>query len=398
MIKKIYLITNYNLYESKYYFATKFSEACQRKGIHVVKFDASNPQKPELSPIECDFSCSFNSAIPTPGGQFFYDVTKSPHWSILLDPYYYYRQFLNSPYSILSCVDLWDCRYLRSPQFQNVFFWPHAVERDLAPAENQERPYEVTFLGSCYDHETLREFWQTHLAKKVCQVIDDAIEIDISDNKTHIMQALLQALEKNKMSPDEVPLEKMFTYVDNYVRGRDRVELIKSIKNARVHVFGATCWRDEQPLYGWSQSLKGLKNVTIHPSVPYPESLEIMKQSKISLNSMPFFKNGSHERIFTSLACGSLPVTSDNLWVRENFANGKELVIYPPMGWEYANDRIDYYLAHDKEREEVIQAGRAKVMREHTWDNRVDLMLQELPPILARIKGASQKEGAPQNP
>ena len=387
VIKKFLILVNRNLYESKYYFARKFVEACERRGISVTVVDAAHRRDASLDTSGCDFTCSFNSILPLPNGSFFYDVMKIPHWSILLDPSFYYLGYLKSPYSIVSCVDRMDCEHIKTHGFHNVFFWPHAVERELGPGDAPERIYDVTLLGSCYDHDTLRRIWVGILPTRVSRAMDDAIELHASHHRTTITQAVSRALIQHDLAPDEVPLQKILFYVDSYVRGRDRVGLVKALTHARVHVFGSPCWREEQPVLGWSHSLRGVKNVTIHPGVPYTTALEIMKASKVSLNSMPFFKNGSHERIFASLACGALPVTSDNLWVRDHFADGKELLVYPALEWDKANELVHHALEHEEERSAIVRAGREKVMREHTWDRRVDLMLETLPAILRRISG-----------
>lgn len=385
MIKKIVIGVHYNLYESKIYFADKFKEALERRGIQVVVMNSSSDKKTDL-PKYYDFSCSFNSTLPGPDGSFFWDIVKIPHWNILVDPFFYYTDYLKSPLAILSCVDRLDVEHLKSPNFQNVFFWPHAVERELNFDSKADRPYDVVLLGSCYDEETLKQHWRAGTTPTISKVIEEAIDHVLSDNKTHIYDATILALQQHHLSPKEVPLSKILFYVDNYSRGHDRVKLIKSIKNAQVHVFGGTCWRDEKPILGWSNSLIDMPNVTIHPAVPYAESLEIMKQSKIVLNSAPFFKSGTHERIFTSLACGALPITNDNLWVRENFLDGRDLKIYPPKGWDRVNDWVEDYLNNDKKRKEIVAQGRSVVMSDHTWDNRVETMIRELPPILERLK------------
>lgn len=385
MLKRICLTTHYNLYESKIYFAERFKEALERAGIEVVLINSvKNPDAP--FPKEYDLSCSFNSTATFKDGSFFYDYTKIPHWSIIVDPFFYYLEYLASPYSILSCVDKIDVEHFRERGAKSTFFWPHAVERELKADENQERPYDVVMLGSCYDEETLKTIWRAGYPKKIVNAIEGAIEICASDNKTHIYDAAIQGLKAEGLTEVDVPFKKIVHYVDYYVRGRDRVELIKSIKNAHVHVFGGTCWRDEKPVLGWSNSLFDMPNVTIHPQIPYAESLEVMKQSKIVLNSMPFFKDGSHERIFTGLATGAVPITSDNMWVRENFKDKEELFIYEPKRWAHANEWVNELLTDESKRKAIAEAGRKNVMAHHTWDNRVQEMLEVMPGILEGMK------------
>lgn len=389
-LKKVTILVNYNLYESKRYFTQKFAEALRRKGIMVNIVDSQNIQgelpSVIVDPNLTDLTCSFNSSSPRKDGLYLWDITHIPHWSILVDPAFYSRQYLASPYSIISCVDHFDCAYVQRNKFENVFFWGHAVEPELSAPENNERPYDVVFLGSCYDHESLRKYWQEKLPNNVSAALDEAIEIVLADRMIPLIEAVQIALENNKLTLSQTDYNEIIFCVDSYMRGKDRTELIRSIKNAHVHVFGGTCWRQNPSIRGWGHTLAAMPNVSIHPAIPFAESLEILKQSKICLNSMPFFKNGTHERIFTGLACGAVPITTDNLWVQDHFLDGKELLLYRPNHWEAVNDQVNELLSKETSRKKIAAQGREKVMKEHTWDNRVEEMFTALNPILNKIK------------
>lgn len=385
----IAIFSNYNLYESKRYFSAKLAEALNRYGIEtsLIDYQRIQQQRDEIlrssNPQETLFTCSFNSLIPTSDGKFITDFTGVPHVAFLVDPAYNYQEMLRCSRTVFTCVDQYDCDYLKSKQIHEVFFWGHAVEKELAPEPNQEKPYDVVFLGSCYDHENLRKFWRQKMSKIDTNIIEAAIDTVLSDNVTPLYKATQMAIEQSGLPiENEVELEKKILsyvyYVDNYMRGKDRTELIRSIKNSHVHVFGDCCWRVEKPILDWKHSLKGMKNVTVHPAVSFEKSLEILKQSKICLNSMPFFKNGTHERIFTGLACRALPITTDNLWIRDNFKHGENILIYRPYHWNEVDSWVTEYIKHDEKRERMIDQGREIVMRRHTWDIRVLQLINNL--------------------
>ena len=390
MIQEIWIIVNYNLYESKRYFCTKFAEALERQGVkaRILDVESAKPQewiKKFGKGHGPDLWCSFNRSIPNNEGKFFWDIHQIPFFSILVDPALYDLNLLQSPYSIISCVDRLDCKFLEQHQFDRGFFWPHAVEKELSASNQTQRPYDVVFFGSSCDPEGLRSAWQAKYPKEIAQLIDEAAEITLSKRQIPFWEAV-ETVTSQKDVSDSIDKGQLNYYVDNYTRGIDRLELIRAIKDASVHVFGGTCWRDERPIKSWLQCLAELPNVTVHPAIPFQESLAILKQSKICLNSMPFFKDGTHERIFTGLACGCLPITNDNLWVAENFIDGEELLLYGSKQWDTINAKVNYYLAHEEERERLATRGRVKVMRDHTWDRRVEQLLTVLPPLLARIK------------
>lgn len=382
---------NFNLYESKRHFTQKFSEALNRKGIETRIIDTQ--ERPlgaeDLNAIRRfgpDLTCSFNTLLPLSDKRFLWDFLKVPHLAALVDPALYSVNLTSSPYSIISCVDRSDSNALLSQGFQNTFFWPHAVEKELCEEViSQDRPYEVVFFGSCYDFESLRASWRMRNTEIINKVLDDAIDIVLSDSKESLAEALVTAWNASKLEPSSTDFLALFYYLDNYTRGKDRYELIRSIKDAKVHIFGELSTDSAVNVLGWPQYLAGQSNVTLHPSVPYEEALQIMKKSKICLNSMPFFKNGTHERVFAGLACGALPVTSESTFLREQFKEGEEILYYTPKQWNDVNGKINTWLRDEKKRREAVVRGRQIVAREHTWDKRTEQLLKELPAIFERI-------------
>lgn len=372
---KVCLLTCHNLYESKRYFTEKLAEAFQRKGIETLILTWPHGPLPDtlvdqIAAYQPDLTCSFHQ-LPAP---YFWDKIKIPHWTILVDPAFYDLELMQSPFSILSCVDRGDCELLRSYHFRNGFFLPHAVERELYGDPKAHRPIDLILLGTCYDPDHLRAFWKKQYSKEVSDAIDDAVEIVLSDQKTSFFRALMQALTLKGIDPHEVEFDQLAFYVDSYARGIDRIQLVRSIKDRPIHVFGGKCWRDEKPIEDWSYYLSRQSNVTLHPPVLFEQALELLKRSKICLNSMPFFKNGTHERVFAALACGALPLTSDNLYMREIFKD--ELLFYQFTHLDAINEQLK--ALDEKERQLRVANGQAKVRAHHTWDSRVETLLYEL--------------------
>ncbi|MBA3604009.1 MAG: glycosyltransferase family 1 protein [Parachlamydiaceae bacterium] len=378
-LKRICLISNYNLYESKRHFSTKFGEAFKRKGIEVLHIDAQEaPLNAEvllsISRFNPNLTCSFNTLQPISPDTFLWDYLEIPHLSILVDPAIYSLNLLKSPYSVISCVDAEDVELIKSQKFENCFFFPHAIESELIGSGKDQKIYDVVFIGSCYDYESLRNHWKSLYSAEIDQVIINASEMVLSDKSISIAQALCKAWNPKDPSTQEISFSELFYFIDRYTRGIDRVQLIKSIKDARVHIFGDASEDDLATYMGWKHYLQGCNNITLHPAVSYGESLEILKQSKIALNSMPFFKRGSHERVFNALACGAMPLTTETVYWTEAFTPGQDLVYYQSRKWNEANDLINYYLANESVRKNIVGKGALRVSEKHTWDQRVELL------------------------
>jgi glycosyltransferase involved in cell wall biosynthesis len=390
MVQKVCLLVNYNLYESKRYFTQKLADALSRHGLDTRIIDAREGALGadtimSIRRFSPDITCSFNALLPLSEHRYLWDYLETPHISFLVDPAFYSTNLTESRYSIISCVDRFDTDVFYESGFKNVFFWPHAVEAELSFDEAQTRPFDVVMLGSCYDYESLRASWQQQNPEHVNRILDQAIDIVFSDNRIPLAQALVSAWNASGVSPKGVDFLSLYYYLDNYTRGRDRVELIRSIKNARVHIFGELSTDNAVGVLGWPQYMGTQSNVTIHPSVPFAESLEIMKKSKIILNSMPFFRNGTHERIFAGLACGAVPITSESLYLREQFQHGRDLFYYQAKQRQEVNETVNNLLADESKRQAIARSGRKIVMDAHTWDVRVVQLLNELPTIFGRI-------------
>ena len=390
VIKKVCLVINTNIYEIKYHFTQKLHEAFVRAGIEsrIVTYKSffTSEEMSRLRQEKPDLTISFNTLIPMNGGEYIMDFLHIPHLSIHLDPALYVMQLTKSPYSIISCVDKFECETLHKSGFENYFFLPHGVEQELQYNPQEDRPLDIVFIGSCFDYETLRENWQKKYPPSVCHVIEKAIEINQSNLSIPFLEVFEDVWKLSKLDPTGIDGAELAFYVDFYVRGLDRVELLRAINDVHVHVYGSV----GEGFYGkmvkgWDYYLAGKRNVTLHPPVLFGEALEILKQTKVCLNSMPFFKNGSHERIFNGLACGNLVVSTENIYIRENFGEDEGIVFYRPKEWDKVNEMLAPYLNDENKRVEAVTKGQHKVLQNHTWDNRVQTILKEVPPILERI-------------
>ncbi|MBI5648833.1 MAG: glycosyltransferase [Chloroflexi bacterium] len=112
-----------------------------------------------------------------------------------------------------------------------------------------------------------------------------------------------------------------------------------------------------------------------HCFYPKEKISEIYSQSKIVFNSAV---NGDlNMRVFEGMASGSLLVTDQIKNGQEVlFKNGIHLV-------EYKDDSsllkaVEYYLAHDEEREQIASAGAQLVMSEHTYWHRCQFIIKTI--------------------
>lgn len=377
MFKKICLLTCHNQYESKRYFTQKLAEALLRKEIdtHILSWE-HGPLPEELVDqivrINPDLTATFHQLPEQSNKGYFWDKIKIPHLTMLLDPVFYDIELIKSPYSFISCVDINDCEFLRSLHFERTFFFPHAVEKELIQDYGHDRPIDVIMLGTCYDPDHLYDYWKKNYSSEILEVLEDAVVRVLDDNKTTFFRALLQSLTLHGICPKDIEFDELAYEVDCYSRGIERILLIRSISDAHIHIFGGKCWREQKPIEDWSYYFANQANITLHPPVNYFEALNLLKKSKICLNSMPFFKCGTHERIFASLACGAVPFTKNNQYLNQHFSDGNNLLFY--SSFDEVNKKIHHFLENEKERVLIVKQGQEIVKKHHTWDTRVNLL------------------------
>lgn len=393
MLKKVCILVDWNMYEVVRHFTKKLAEAMERKGIRTEIIDANeddvDPSKfQSFMTNPPDITCSFNRIDKLKSGKYLWDFLKIPHVAFLVDPPLYYLDLTDSPYIILTSVDRSDTKAVRST-FPRVFFWPHAVERELGSGMEVKRDIDAVFFGSCFDFIGLRKEWKRKLSPQLCWVIDFAIDIALINSAITLPDALSTSWEAaglNKKTGQENFL-LLYHYFEKFMIGKDRFELLSAIRDAEVHVYGEPFpLSKDKNLPKWSDYFPEKRNIVFHPPISYTQTFEILKRSKICLNSVPSFRDGTHERVFTGLASGSLVVTTESRYLSETFEHGKDILFYKANHWYEVNDWINEYLKDENKRAAAAESGRQKVMQFHTWDTRVEQLLKELPPLIAEIK------------
>jgi len=64
--------------------------------------------------------------------------------------------------------------------------------------------------------------------------------------------------------------------------------------------------------------------------------------------------------------------------MEREFEDKKHLVFYEYGNFKQLKELIDYYIEHDKEREEIRRAGHQLVKEKYTYKNRWEHILKEL--------------------
>ncbi|MDE7232427.1 MAG: glycosyltransferase, partial [Lachnospiraceae bacterium] len=190
----------------------------------------------------------------------------------------------------------------------------------------------------------------------------------IQDSLSPIMEELYQALPMDP-NPDGVETREYLyaQYVINRkITGIERLRLLTAITE-----------RHPLDLFTLDPSFT-LPNLHNHGTADYYTQMPLVfKQSRINLNiSLRSIESGIPLRAFDILGSGGFLLSNYQEDFLEYFTPGEDFVCY-----ESEADllhKLDYYLAHEDERQAIAKNGHAKVAAAHTYRDRVRQMLDLL--------------------
>jgi len=134
----------------------------------------------------------------------------------------------------------------------------------------------------------------------------------------------------------------------------------------------------------WGYGIENLKKGSPILKNYYGESwgidmYNILYNSKITLTKHITKVAGNYAnnaRLYEATGCGTLLLVDKKDNLNEIFEVGREVVAYKNS--EDLINKIKYYLTHESEREKIAKAGQARTLREHTYEKRINELLNIL--------------------
>ena len=108
--------------------------------------------------------------------------------------------------------------------------------------------------------------------------------------------------------------------------------------------------------------------------VDYEKQPEVYAKGRVALNVMRWQDDiGVNSKVFEITACGTACLQAYRGGIDELFEPGKEILVYKTPG--EARRQLADALATPSRMEELAEAGRARTLRDHTWTNRMQSVL-----------------------
>lgn len=240
-----------------------------------------------------------------------------------------------------------------------------------------EKIYDISFIGTYNDfRERLRAIRE--LAPQEQKRAGRLLKQMRRQPNRPIEQVFLEVLHQEGISEPEpsdfaVSLHRMMN-AGRAVLFYYREKIISTLLEAglTVHVFSES----------WEKSpFAAHPGLIIHEAAAYEESLDIMAQSRISLNIMSWHKGGMTERVANAMLNRSVCVTDQTSYLTAHFCDGQDIVLFDLEQIQALPDKLGELLSDEEKCSRIAQAGYEKALKEHTWSNRAKRFMEILTDI-----------------
>ena len=346
-------------------------------GIRTEKAEAKQLLDRELKRGSYDFVFSFNyfpviSEICQQAG------TKYLSW-VYDSPYIHvYSYTILNPCNYVFLFDFGVYEELRQAGIETVYYLPLAInEKRQAGFDKKavQRTRDISFVGSLYTEPKHRIYDKFQGLDDYSKGYVDAIVQ--AQKRVYGYNFLREVLAPDIMAqlqkayptdPDALTVMSPEAIYADFVFGRqvtalERQEILTMLgKRHEVHLY--TNERRVQ--------IPGVKNHG--PADYYREMPAVFQGSKINLNiTLRSIRTGIPLRAMDIMGSGGFLLTNYQAELFELFEPDGDFAYY--NDYEDLQEKADYYLSHEKEREEIAANGCQKVRESHTYKNRIKEMM-----------------------
>lgn len=319
-----------------------------------------------------------------------WDEYNIPCYNIAADhPYFYHERLADLPqkYYHIS-IDRCQEQYFKEfyPEYHHLGFLPLAGTRLEETAESHAmeaaeseagtagvaRKYDVIMTGNY----TKLSFFEPYIhwindeyAAFYRGIIDDLIANPTRTVEAAALEHCEREMGKEPNDELRIALSKMI-FIDLYIRNYWRGVVVRTLVNAGipVHVVGK----------GWEEleDVTQLDKLICHAQTDSETCLRMITEAKVSVNVMPWFKDGAHDRVFNSILNGAVCVTDTSKYLCEQLKEGEGVCYFDLQNLEALSEKVKELLQNENKMQDIVTKGATKVLDMHTWKNRANQLAE----------------------
>lgn len=365
-------------------FLNQLKQGFLELGYEIYEFDLSEGQKklnqfleyikenPILAMIAFDTSF-FGAKYST--GKNIWEVLGIPCINILVDhPCRFHNEImLDTPSTgIVLCIDRNHMNYVNRfyPNISFNGFLPHGgTSLSSTHKPISERRIDVMYAGSLF--KVPKEFTFSEFKFPAKQIIEHMIAHPEDTFEAAVEKQLRQAgviLTDEKLRMFNSQVVGLEDFANSYYREK----ILGSIAKAGIsmEIYGN----------GWPEcDWINLPNVYYGGMIEPEEILLKMEDTKIVLNTMHWFKDGSHERVFNAMMCGAVAVSETSRYLEEVLPN--DTWVSFDLSQESLSElpkRIQDLLNDEAAMQKIASAGHDLAIAKHSWKARARELHEDL--------------------
>ncbi len=361
----------------------------RKKGHNVTIIDANNSDainillnifNTQIVDLVINFGKATNPILND--GRPLYDAANTTLLAVYVDhPTYHISSLTENIKNFLCCFnDKQHVDYINEilPNHHKIsFFLPHGGLTTNIEEDNQIKTFEkykkqktidIVFAGTFLND--IEKPWHDNLACP-SKLLDEVFELFMYDDYLSIQEAFKIVFDRNKIlfsSIGKIQLSNLYRVVQNYIRSYSRILLIKKLSESGLNI--TICGN------GWENFAKEHKNINYIGALDIKENLELIKKAKVLINVTPTLRNGSHERVFTGMLNNTVLFSDRSRYYDEFFEDEKNILYYSFNSLNDDIKKLKEILKDDKKLFDISQSAYKIVVKNHTWENRVDTMLE----------------------
>ena len=400
-----------NTVESQEFFSFELAKCFSMLGHEIFIYDCSDPISSKkgldnfVTPGDTVFlSFNFNGMINDPllcekNGKdpVYLKKTVIPIINIVVDhPYYYHKEFVNIPEKYVQIsIDENHAAYMErffpeinastviylggtqlipfeSGVYKEGMNIRECSASDLLPFE--KRRDDIIFCGNYMRPEYFLKYLKDCDRSVVDFYMELYEEIKAAPDKT-LEETAIKKIKAEFGDEADDPylrdcLENMI-FLDLMVRHFFRGKAISSIADAgiKITVYGA----------GYDElDCRHPENIVNMGNVDSISCLKAIANSRISLNIMPWFKKGGHDRVYNTCLNGALCLSDPSEALKRQFSDMEDMVFFDIGDIENLGDKVSALLSDPERIKDIALRGYENAKLHHSWFNRA----QELEKVM----------------
>lgn len=319
-----------------------------------------------------------------------YNIAVAAYWSgIKYIPVIWDAPYLK-PYTVMGTLDnIWysvfdklDAERMRQGGCPHVLYQPLSVSSSKRVEGKEAFPaygyiHDVSFIANLYEgneYDKCLDLIPTNIQEYFRSIFEEAAFKWDGINRIY-GQTGQEILDYIRLVSPAFKINNPYDIED--MRYFEVAYLIRKLANIeRVCVLNLLAEEHDVCLYTYSRVDRGvMPKVQLRPPVLVGEATSfIYAGTKINLNiALKGIEGGTPQRVMDIMGAGGFVLTNYCEETAELFEEDKEIVMFRTP--EELLRKVDYYLEHEEEREQIARAGHKKAMSNYTYEKKIRSLL-----------------------